>query len=93
MPAYAYAIGIKRARQRIKYTDEIRIEKDTLTLAELAAIGDDEFAIIEHDWREGGGYTFSVSRSRLETDEERDARVSREEAYMTEYNKRKGVQQ
>ncbi len=88
MPAYAYAIEIKRQNLPIRYDEIVEIEKDALTLADLGFVGEAPFSVRE---KECGGYTVSVSRTRYETDDERDARVAREEAYMAEYNRRKGL--
>lgn len=85
MPAYAYPIKINREKQIIHFDEEREIESNSLTLAALQFIGDDPFSVHENEW---GGYTISVSRSRLETDVECHTRVAREESYMAEYRKR-----
>lgn len=88
MAAYAYAIQVKPDHQTIIFEESKTIENDALYLADLAFIGADMFSIHERDWRDGGGYLISVRRSRLETDQERDDRVTRERAYMAEFLRR-----
>jgi hypothetical protein len=86
MPAYAYPITIHREKQRVQYDETAIIEANSLTLKDLEFVGPDSFSVQEQEW---GGYVITVSRSRMETDAERESRVAREESYMTEYNKRK----
>ena len=90
MPAYAYPIKVNRRRQTIQFDETKRIESDSLILEDFKFVGDDAFSIsLPDDW--GGfnsGYIISVSRSRLETIEERNNRIAKEESYMVEYNKR-----
>lgn len=85
MPAYAYAIQIKPKKQVVTFNEEREFQSNSLTLSDLAFVGDDPFSVHEHEW---SGYTISVARTRLETDEERDTRVARERAYMEEYTRR-----
>ena len=88
MPAYAYPIKIKKARQTIHFDETKRLENDCLTLADLQFVGADDFSIClpDDDW--ATGYIVNVSRTRLETDEERNNRVQKEESYMAEYTRR-----
>lgn len=89
MPAYAYPILIRRENLQVHFLEERLIESDRLTLADLQFAGADKFTVSEAE--DQAGYLVSVSRSRLETDEERDLRVAREEAYMAEYRRRQAA--
>jgi hypothetical protein len=96
MPAYAYSIKINRNRERIYFDETVRIESDSLALADLAFVGDDFFTICEGEAETGigcfaSGYVIRVSRSRMETDDEMNTRISRGESYMAEYNRRKAL--
>jgi len=84
MPPYAYAIIIQHEPQTVRYTDHHEIIEDDLTIALLAFAGGDPFTVERYD----GGYTVDVYRTRLETEEERSARVRGRVAYMREYHKR-----
>ena len=84
MPPYAYPIKIDRKRQKIAFQENKTFE-NMLTLADLKFVGNDPFSVD----RDGHGYhEITVYRNRLETDQERDIRVAREESYMKEYNRR-----
>lgn len=87
MPAYAYPITIRRNKLTIQFDELVKIENDSLTLSDLQFVGDDSFSIHAGELGEPS-YTVSVSRSRLETDDELAARVTREESYMAEYHRR-----
>lgn len=85
MPAYAYPIKIRPRRQTVYFEESFNVRKDSITLADLQPVGEDCFSVHEHD---SGGYRIDILRSRLETDEERSSRVTKERAYMAEYNRR-----
>jgi hypothetical protein len=85
MPAYAYPITVHRSRLQVRFEDVKEFDSDFLTLADLQFVGEDSFYV---NARDNGGYRITVSRSRLETVEERNSRVAKEESYMTEYLKR-----
>jgi len=92
MAAYAYPIKINRRRQRIDYVDrrDVLVTGGYLTLSDLSFLNeDDSFSIAFVDTNM---YEVDILRSRLETKEERDTRVAREESYMTEYEKRRRMQ-
>ena len=73
MPAYAYPIKIRKNKQWF-YFDEIHeLESNLLTLEALQFVGNDAFSICPPAEGFNSGYVINVSRSRLETDEERDA--------------------
>lgn len=99
MPAYAYRIIVKKQKQRVNDNKTFIIEGDSLTLDALreAGIAEGEtFSISETTHNSGiesysEGYEINVQRTRLETKEERDTRVAKEESYMAEYNRRKAL--
>ena len=91
MPAYAYPISINRDNVEIRTEEVQHILSESLTLDMLQFVGTDEFFIESREWRDGGGYIVTVMRVRRETDAERDARVVKQDAYMVEYNRRKGL--
>jgi hypothetical protein len=80
-----YPIVIKREKQIVRFDEVVKIEDNGLTIAALQFVGEDRFTVFSDNY---DGYIIRVQRTRLETDEERDARVSREEAYMAEYHRR-----
>jgi phenylacetate-coenzyme A ligase PaaK-like adenylate-forming protein len=83
MPAYAYAIPVKEEKQIIKYSEEHELNNDVLSFELLRKyVNEGEtFAIVDT--------TLTVYKQRYETDDEQQQRVSREKAYMKEYNRRK----
>lgn len=85
---YLYPITIKPEHQSVHYEQTVEINDNALTLAALAFVGTDTFSIQCGDSIHDAPYTVSVSRTRLETDEERDLRVARETSYMDEYRRR-----
>ncbi len=85
MGAYMYPIEINRKRQTIAFQEIKELENDSLTLEDLQFVGDDCFSVEPGEFR---GHIVIVSRNRLETDNEFETRIAREESYMTEYNKR-----
>lgn len=87
MPAYAYAITIKRKKQTLRFDERHEIAPP-LTLEKLAPIvGGNTFTIQENDEIFSDTYILTVHKNRLETDEERKARIDREKRYMTEYKR------
>lgn len=88
MPAYSYPITIKRDPQKVRYTNNIEVESDIFTLAELRKYVKEEerFSIIQNENTRFGSYILSVSGERLETPKETASRVEKEEAYMEKYN-------
>jgi hypothetical protein len=90
MPAYAYPITIKREPLKIRYHRSITLEDSTLTLALLRQYVTEEerFSIDETDEGLYSRTILSISGERYETEEEVKARVTKEERYMEEYNKR-----
>jgi hypothetical protein len=85
--SYAYPIQINREALRIHHEEVREIPQDYLTLADLQFVGADSFVVQERD--SPGGWIVRVSRSRLETFQERDTRVAGEVAYMAEYYRRR----
>ncbi|UYZ60067.1 hypothetical protein [Hymenobacter latericus] len=86
MPAFAYPIKINRSKEVIPATFTEYTDSTRLTLKELEPIvGANPFSVSE----DTSGYRIEVYATRLETDEEYNARISRQEAYMAEYNRRK----
>lgn len=81
-----YPIRVDKKRQTIDFDETVFIDSNSLTLEALKFVGEDAFSVHVDDY---DGYKISVSRSRLESEEERDIRVAKEEAYMAEYRKRK----
>lgn len=94
MAAYAYPIKINRRKERIDYSEEKIIESDEITLDDLSFVGKNSFSVYPNEADSGigtfsRGYRIVVHKSRMETDVERDKRVSKEESYMAEFNRRK----
>jgi len=88
MPAYAYAITLKRKKQIINFSERHEIAPP-LTLEKLAPIvGDNTFTIYDDVEVFSNVYILIVHKNRLETDEEQKTRVDREKRYMVEYKKR-----
>lgn len=89
MGMYMYPITIKREPQVIKFEKKVGLGGNTtLTLAELKSHGvteENSFEILE-DY-EIGLYTLYIYCKRLETQDEVDARVKKEEKYMKNYTK------
>ena len=93
MPAYAYPIQIKRERQKVRYHKSIKLENEGIfTIDELSKLvtHDERFSIVEREYNSmfGKDIFLSITGERLETDEELNARIEKEEKYMAEYNKR-----
>ncbi len=92
MPAYAYPINIIREPKKIRYQKEIELESGVLTLSEVRKyVTDEERFYIEYkdsDTFSKGTPILYVLGDRLETDAELKERVTRQEKYMEEYNKR-----
>lgn len=94
MGAYAYPITINRKRKRIN--TQRRVPKpESLTKAWIVEnCADDECFEVENGAYYGSGDVetepcVTFFGSRLETNEEYQKRIAREEAYMVEYNRRK----
>ncbi len=83
---YMYPIIIKKEPQIISYEKKVDLGYDsTLTLSELIEHGvteDSSFQIIEE---ENSRYTLYIYLKRIETPEETEARINREEEYMKNY--------
>ena len=87
MCGYAYKVNIDRSYQQIGTDHNQVIESDRLTVGELRKIvGDNAFTI---DPRMNGGYVISWTSYRLETFEERKARIDKAEAYNAEVERRR----
>lgn len=90
MPAYAYAITINYGKQKIQTNHKALLPDGAMTVEQLKEIvGNNSFCFgteDEHFWTNTYVYWTSY---RDETDEEQAARIAKEEAYMTEYNRRK----
>lgn len=96
MGAYAYPITINRKRKRIN--TQRRVPKpESLTKAWIVEnCADDECFEVESGTFSDGEYVEITPcvvfyGSRLETNEEYQKRIAREEAYMAEYNRRKAL--
>lgn len=91
MPAYAYPIIIKEEKQIVISTESFEITDDWMTLKDLQKLvkPEDKFYFYA-DAEEGftARIFIEIRRTRLETDQEQAKRVSREKAYMAEYNRR-----
>lgn len=84
MAAYAYPIAIKRTPQRVSYHREYNTP-DIFTFDWIRShVANDEHFNIYDD-------KVIVYGTRYETPDEVKKRVEREEAYMKEYNRRKGT--
>ena len=84
--AYMYPIQIKREPQIIEVKRKVDLEGDTLTLADLKEYGvteEDSFRIIEEE--NNRTYSLYIYSQRLETQDEVEARVAKEEQYMKNY--------
>lgn len=88
MAAYAYPIIIKPEKQVVKYSRQINLPDEPLSLSLLRdyVTEDDTFTITENDWSIYPVLT--IFKTRLETDKEQQERVNKETAYTVEYNKR-----
>lgn len=87
---YMYPIKIKREPQKIYYTREIELEKECLTLAELRQYNvteDETFSIGEVYEAQFPTPVLCISGWRVETTEEMNERVAKEEKYMENYAK------
>jgi hypothetical protein len=88
MPAYMYPIVIKREPQKVRYTKEIELKSDSLTLAKLRKLVTEEetFSISQEENSIYGSKTvLYIHGERLETDKELKTRVLKEEIYMRNY--------
>lgn len=88
MGAYMYPIVIKREPQKVRYSKEIALGNSVLTLAKLRehVSEDDIFSIYQTDEGLYSKTMLCVDGERMETQEEANARVAKEEAYMKGYN-------
>lgn len=88
MGAYAYPIIIKREPQKVRYTRTVALDSHVLTVAKIASLvkENEYFSVTE---LENYSYELIISGDRLETQDELNYRVAKEEKYMAEYTKRK----
>jgi hypothetical protein len=91
MPAYAYPITVNYSKQKITTSHKKILDDCNLTIDTLKNIvGNNSFSFgteDEHFWTNTCIYW---TTERDETDQEQAQRISKEESYMVEYNKRKG---
>ena len=82
-----YPIIIKREPQKIRYHKEFELDGEGLTLAKLREyVTEDEiFSISETDESIHSKTMLYVNGTRLETKEETELRVQKEESYMKNY--------
>ena len=88
MPAYAYPIKIERERKTFTYYDTHEFNADELTVSDLQAIAGDNPFTVEREEECGVYYIIDVKKQRVESDEEYDKRIKKQEAYMAEYERR-----
>ena len=94
MGAYMYPININRNPRAIPYKETFELPKGHFTLDSLHkflldTVGpNDPFYFNEDNDSYDIITEVIVTRSRMETPEQVEARVAREEAYMEEYNRR-----
>jgi hypothetical protein len=95
MGKYMYKIVIEREPQEIKYSREIELKDELLTLAELRKhVSENEYFSIDLEETDDGGFRtmLNVSGKRLETQDEVDIRVTKQEKYMENYHKFHGTE-
>lgn len=83
---YMYSIRITRTKKRVSTEHQHTLGQDALTIAGLQEIVGEYLFEVEKD--EYNQYVVTVYSWRLETDEEQNARIAKEEAYMVKYHKR-----